>query len=89
MAWRIEFSPDAIHQLNRLDKPIRQRIFDYLDDRIQDCKNPRHFGEALVANLSGLWRYRVGDYRIICRIEEKRVVVLVLAIGHRREIYKL
>ena len=55
---------------------------------IEFTKNPRHFGEALVANLSGLWRYRVGDYRIICRIQDDVVVVLVLSIGHRREIYK-
>lgn len=87
MVWKIEYSPESVRQLNNLDKPIRRRIFEYLDDRIQGGKNPRHFGEALAANLSGLWRYRVGDYRIICRIEDERVIVLVLAIGHRREVY--
>jgi len=86
--WKIEYSPESVRQLNNLDKPVRRRIFEYLDDRIQGCKNPRHFGEALVANLSGLWRYRVGDYRIICRIEDERILALVLAIGHQREIYK-
>ena len=85
--WKIEYSPESVRQLNNLDKPIRRRIFEYLDDRIKGGKNPRHFGEALAANLSGLWRYRVGDYRIICRIEDERVIVLVLAIGHRREVY--
>lgn len=87
MSWKVEYAPVAVRQLQSLDKANRQRIFDYLNDRIQDCKNPRHFGEALKANLSGLWRYRVGDYRIICRIQEECVVVLVLSIGHRREIY--
>ena len=87
MDWKIEYTKESVRQLNNLDKPVRRRIFEYLDDRIQGGKNPRHFGEALTANLSGLWRYRVGDYRIICRIEDERVLVLVLAIGHRRDVY--
>lgn len=88
MGWTIEYSPAAIRQLNNLDKPIRRRIFEYLDERIQCCKNPRHFGDALTANHSGLWRYRAGDYRIICEIQDDKVLVLILAIGHRRDIYK-
>ena len=88
MGWTIEYSPEAIRQLNNLDKTIRQRVFMYLDNHIQGCKNPRYFGEPLVTNLAGLWRYRVGDYRIICRIQDEIVVVLVLTVGHRREIYK-
>ena len=88
MDWKIEYSPDAIRQLNKLDQPIRRKLFRYLEEHIQGCKNPRHFGAALVANLSGFWRYRVGDYRIICEIQEEKVIVLVLIIGHRREIYK-
>ena len=88
MDWKIEYSPDAIRQLNKLDQPIRRKLFRYLEEHIQGCKNPRHFGAALVANLSGFWRYRVGDYRIICEIQEEKVIVLVLTIGHRREIYK-
>ena len=88
MDWKIEYSPDAIRQLNKLDQPIRRKLFRYLEEHIQGCKNPRHFGAALVANLSGFWRYRVGDYRIICEIQEEKVIVLVLTIGHRREIYR-
>ena len=88
MDWKIEYSPDAIRQLNKLDQPIRRKLFRYLEEHIQGCKNPRHFGAALVANLSGFWRDRVGDYRIICEIQEEKVIVLVLTIGHRREIYK-
>ena len=88
MAWKIEFSAVARKQLHALDRPVQKKIADYLKDRIEGCKSPRHFGEALSANRAGLWRYRVGDYRIICEIQEEEVVVLVLVIGHRREIYK-
>lgn len=87
MAWIVEVSDFAQRQLKGLDNVTQARILDYLYDRIEGCKNPRHFGEPLRANLAGLWRYRVGDYRIICRIEDERVVVLVLNIGHRKNIY--
>jgi mRNA interferase RelE/StbE len=62
-------------------------VLDYLSDRIEGCKNPRHFGEPLKGNKSGLWRYRVGDYRVICEFQDQRLVVLALSVGHRREIY--
>ena len=87
MAWTIEISPTAQKQLKALNRPIQERILHYLTDKIEGCKNPRHFGESLRANRAGLWRYRVGNYRIICRIEDEKVVVLVLNIGHRSEIY--
>ena len=88
MDWKSEYSPDVIRQLNKLDQPIRRRIFRYLEEHIHQCKNPRHFGEALTANRAKFWRYRVGDYRIICDILEEKVIILILTIGHRREIYK-
>ena len=88
MAWKIEFSAVARKQLHALDRPVQKKIVDYLKDRIEDCKSPRHFGEALSANRAVLWRYRVGDYRIICEIQDDKVIVLVLTIGHRREVYK-
>ena len=88
MAWIVEVGEEAQKQLKNLDKPIRERIIGYLLDRIDGCKNPRHFGEPLKENLGGLWRYRVGDYRIVCEIQDWKVVVLVLAVAHRREIYK-
>ena len=88
MAWKIEFSAVARKQLHALDRPVQKKIVDYLTDRIEGCKSPRHFGEALSANRAGLWRYRVGYYRIICEIQEEIVVFLVLSKDHRREIYK-
>ena len=77
----------AEKQLRKLDKPIQKRLLDWLEDRIEGCKNPRHFGEPLRGERAGLWRYRIGDYRVICEIQDKQLVVLALAIGHRREIY--
>ena len=59
-----------------------------LNDRIEGCKNPRHFGEPLKGNHAGFWRYRIGDYRILCDIRDENVIVLVLTIGHRRHVYK-
>jgi len=87
LAWTVEVTDVAERQLRKLDPQIQRRILDWLEDRIENCKNPRHFGEALRGDLAGLWRYRVGDYRIVCQIRDERVVVLVLAIGHRREVY--
>ncbi len=87
MAWTVEISSCAEKQLKKLDRPVQRRLLDWLDERINGCKNPRHFGEPLRGDLNGLWRYRIGTYRVICRIEAEHLVVLALAIGHRREIY--
>jgi mRNA interferase RelE/StbE len=88
LAWTVEIGDLAEKQLRKLDAPVRARILDYLSERIEGCKNPRHFGEPLKGNKAGWWRYRVGDYRIICQIQDQKVTVLVLAIGHRRDIYR-
>jgi mRNA interferase RelE/StbE len=87
LAWTVEVSDFAEKQLRKLDKPIQRRLLDWLEDRIEGCKNPRHFGEPLRGEMAGLWRYRIGDYRIICEIQDQQLVVLALAVGHRREIY--
>jgi len=88
LAWTVEIGAFAERQLRSLDPPVRRRLLDWLDDRIEGCKDPRHFGEPLKGGKLGLWRYRVGDYRIICDIQDGRLVVLALAIGHRREVYR-
>ena len=87
MAWTVEVSDYAEKQLRKLDKPIQKRLLDWLEDRIEGCKNPRPFGEPLRGDLAGLLRYRIGDYRVICEIQDQQLVVLALAVGHRREIY--
>jgi mRNA interferase RelE/StbE len=74
--------------LRKLDEQIQREILRYLRDRVVGSADPRQFGKPLRMNLAGLWRYRVGDYRLICRLEENRLVVLVLQVGHRREVYE-
>ena len=88
MAWTVEVSDFAERQLRKLDRPVQKRLVAWIYDRLEGCKDPRHFGEPLKGELDGLWRYRVGDYRILCEIREHRLIVLVLAVGHRREIYR-
>ncbi len=88
MAWTVEISDIAERQLRKLDRTVQKRILDWLDERIEGCKNPRHFGEPLQGDHAGFWRYRVGAYRLLCDIQDERVVVLVLTVGHRREVYR-
>lgn len=88
MAWTVEIGSFAEKQIKKLDKTTRARLLNYLYERIEGCKNPRHFGEALKGDKAGLWRYRVGDYRIICEIYDTKLVVLAITVGHRREIYR-
>ncbi len=88
MAWKLELSPRAQQQLDKLDKTAARRIAKFLYERVGRLNDPRQIGEPLQGTLIGLWRYRVGDFRIICTLEHDRLVVLVLRIGHRRQIYK-
>lgn len=87
MQYKIIFSERAKKQLKKLDRHISALIIGWLEKNIQNCDNPRIHGKGLVENKSGQWRYRVGDYRIICEIKDNEVVVLVLEVGHRKEIY--
>jgi mRNA interferase RelE/StbE len=86
-AWTVEFDDRARRELRKLDAKIQQTILRYMRQRIALAQDPRRFGKPLRRNLAGLWRYRVEDYRLICRIEDDRVVVLVLEVGHRRDVY--
>ncbi len=88
MAWTIEYRPMARRQLKKLDRNAQLEILDYLDARIASAKTPRAFGKPLRHEQFGLWRYRVGNYRIICELQERKLVVLVVAIGHRKNIYE-
>jgi len=87
VTWTINFSEIALKQLKNLDKQITKRIIDYLEKRVSTVKDPKKQGKALVYNKTGLWRYRVGDYRIICHINDETITILVLEIGHRKNIY--
>jgi mRNA interferase RelE/StbE len=88
MAWKIDFDPAALKELKKLDRPVERRILKFLRERVSKLDDPRQIGARLHGTLSGLWKYRVGDYRVICSLEHDRLVVLVLRIGHRREVYK-
>ena len=89
MAWKIELADTAQRQLEKLDKAIANRIAKFLRGRLALLENPRSIGEALKSERFGeLWKYRVGDYRLIAKIEDQRLVILVVTIGHRREIYR-
>lgn len=89
MGYRIEFDPGALTELKRLDRPVQQRLVGFLRTRVATLEDPRTIGEALAgARLGSYWKYRVGDWRIICDIEDTRIVVRVLRIGNRREVYR-
>jgi mRNA interferase RelE/StbE len=87
-SWRVELSPRAERRLGKLAERDRTLILRFLDERVAVAEDPRRLGEALKGPPSGLWRYRVGDFRVITRIEDQRITVLVLEAGNRREIYR-
>jgi mRNA interferase RelE/StbE len=88
LGWTIDYTETARQQLKKLDRNIARRILDTLEQRISIRDNPRELGKALGGSLGTLWRYRVGDYRVICDLEDSVTRILVLQIGHRREVYR-
>jgi mRNA interferase RelE/StbE len=84
----IDYTQTARNQLKKLDKPAAKRILDYMDERVAKHEDPRAIGKALTGALGALWRYRVGDLRAICDIQDGSAKILVLQIGHRREVYR-
>ena len=88
MTWAVEFDDRALTELRKLDRATQRQILRYLRERIATEESPKRFGKPLTGSKLGLWRYRIGPYRLICRIEEERLVVLVIAVGHRRGIYR-
>lgn len=88
MAWKIDYTQTARNQLRKLDRQIARRILDYLDERVATQTNPRSLGKGLSGPLGEFWRYRVGDYRIICDIQDEALRVLVVQVGNRREVYR-
>jgi mRNA interferase RelE/StbE len=89
VAWTVEVSESALRELDKLDPQYARRILKFLDNRVAESEDPRTIGQALQgAKFGEFWKYRVGDYRLICKIVDERLLVLVLRIGHRREIYR-
>lgn len=87
MAWKIEFKPSARKVFDKLDRSIQKKILKFLNTKIAPIKDPLVFGKPLQYEQYGLWRYRVEDYRIICQIDKGAIKILIVKIGHRRDIY--
>lgn len=87
MAWQIKIDKDVQRSMKKLDKQIAKRITAKLRE-IAQLEEPRSMGKGLTANMAGFWRYRVGDYRIVCDIEDEVLLILVVDVAHRREVYK-
>ena len=89
MVWRIEVSETAEKQLAKLDKPVAQRIRSFLRERVAMLDDPRSIGDALTGSeLGEFWKYRIGDWRLICEIRDKQILIAVLSLGNRREVYR-
>ena len=87
MVWTIKFTGSSLRQLKRLDRPQARRILDYLEERIALLTDPRVLAKNLVGpKMGSYWRYRVGDVRVICDIQDEELLILVIEVGHRREV---
>lgn len=87
MAWTVEIEKSAKKELTKLDRSAANHILRFLEERIATDADPRRFGEALKGNMADLWKYRIDDFRVIAEIQEERVVVLIVRVGHRRRVY--
>ena len=87
-AWRIEFTPRSGKALAKLDRTAAARLLATIERGLEQHRDPRAFGEAMVGDWTGFWRYRAGDYRAICRIEDSRITIVVIEVAHRREVYR-
>jgi mRNA interferase RelE/StbE len=88
MSYKVEYSKIAQRQIKKLDNYTKVMLMNWIEKNLVNCDNPRSKGKPLKGNLSEQWRYRVGDYRILCDIEDNKLIILVINVGHRREIYK-
>ena len=88
MKYKVVFTDGAKKQLKKLNKHVSALIIGWIEKNIEDCENPRMHGKCLVGNKIGQWRYRIGDYRLLCEIQDDKVIILVLEVGHRKSIYQ-
>lgn len=87
MKYKVEFTEKSLRQLKKMDKHTASLILGWIRKNLEGCENPRQHGKGLTADKSGQWRYRVGDYRLLAEIEDDRIVILILSVGHRRDVY--
>jgi mRNA interferase RelE/StbE len=88
LAWTIDYTRSARNNLKKLDKSVARRILDFMENRVAKHEDPRALGKSLTGSLGTLWRYRIGDYRIICEIQHSAVRILVVRMGQRSEVYR-
>jgi mRNA interferase RelE/StbE len=88
LAWIVDFDPRALKELEKLDRPAQRRIVKFLQERLSGHANPRYLGKSLSGEKAGLWRYRVGEYRLICGINDQAATVRVLRVAHRKDVYR-
>ena len=88
MSYRVEVTPRFEREFKKLDRYTQKKLKAWIDKNLNGCSDPRVHGKGLTANRSGQWRNRIGDYRLICLIEDNELVILALSVGHRREIYE-
>jgi len=88
LIYHVEFTKTALKELKELDKATSSLIIGWIKKNIEGCENPRLHGKGLTADKSGQWRYRVGDYRILALIQDEKVTILIVNVGHRRDVYK-
>lgn len=88
MTWKVEYAESVRKDIRHIDSKTRQRIREFLENRVVHSDDPRKLGKPLVGTMAGLWRYRVGDYRVICQIQDGLLRVLVVRIAHRRDVYR-
>jgi mRNA interferase RelE/StbE len=86
--WRIRIQKDAQKELSKLDRPVQKRIIEFLEHKLGQLPDPKIIGKPLTDNLLSFWRYRVGNYRIICEIKDHELIILVVRIAHRKDVYK-
>jgi mRNA interferase RelE/StbE len=87
LAWQIEWEVRASRELLKLDKQIQRDIVRYFDEKIAPSTDPRALGKPLKGNLAGFWRYRLGDHRVICKILDEKITIMVVRVAHRRQVY--
>lgn len=87
--WTLVFTEDVRKELKKLPQQASNKIINYLENKVLPSPSPRTLGRSLSANLRGLWRYRVEDYRIVCEIQDKELIILIVRVGHRKNVYKM
>ena len=87
--YRVEYSERTLKALKKMDAYTKRMIIAWIEKHLVGCENPRRLGKGLTANLSGQWRYRIGDYRLLCEIKDDELVILAISVGHRRSVYEM